>query len=334
MEQYDSTGSPLVSISSIPSNGGLEEFLSLVNIPTDTGLMVSGSAHSYHSPSQLRNSNSLGRDIPSSPRYKSAHGIQHDHVSNRGSRFKDRPATTGLTKVIPASTCNIDHRIENGFTNNGQMLNDYMPSHFGNGEAGNDSGKDKVQLMLQKNLSTMDRAKSAGVSRHRGDVSFGNKPKLTRIRSAPLQRIKSSRPCSSIYSDAKPCNFQLDGCECISAMTSPRLEKVKVAIRIRPLNKIERLRGDKDILDVQNMESGQVTLLSKSTRGVAVPAGAVDGFDAGLSFQRKFSFNCCLGPQARQSEVIKLCGVKKMLDAVLEGQNAVIFAVSQENTSH
>lgn len=41
------------------------------------------------------------------------------------------------------------------------------------------------------------------------------------------------------------------------------------------------------------------------------------------------SFHGCLGPNCRQTDVMKACGVTQLLDAALAGYNVTIFAYGQ-----
>lgn len=91
-------------------------------------------------------------------------------------------------------------------------------------------------------------------------------------------------------------------------------DNIKVVVRIRPLNDTERYYGDLDAVSVDPFDSRMLK--------VSVPGAN------GMLVNRTFAFHSCLGPETEQKDVIEQCGVPHLLDAVLDGYNATILAVS------
>lgn len=44
---------------------------------------------------------------------------------------------------------------------------------------------------------------------------------------------------------------------------------------------------------------------------------------------RDFSFHGCLGPAARQGDVMRMCGITQLIDAALSGFNVTIMVYGQ-----
>lgn len=179
-----------------------------------------------------------------------------------------------------------------------------------------------------KTLLIADRVGSAGQGRSvAGNES--KKPKLLRAKSAPLDRVASARSCSSSYSDVKTCSGTVDHWDSFFLDDGNKAEHIKVAIRIRPLNRVEKSRGDAPVLEVHPTDPRQVVIRSKPIRSTTFHnSGRETQMANELFCHRQFSFNYCLNPHTDQGDVSRLCGVIDMLDAVLDGCNAVVFAVS------
>ncbi|KAF5825628.1 P-loop containing nucleoside triphosphate hydrolase protein, partial [Dunaliella salina] len=88
-------------------------------------------------------------------------------------------------------------------------------------------------------------------------------------------------------------------------------DNIKVAVRVRPLLPHEKEKGATSVLNVPE---------DHSTVEVVMPG------PSGNKLQRDFQFHACLGPDTTQTEVMQLCGVHQLLDAVLAGYNVTIFA--------
>jgi hypothetical protein len=110
-------------------------------------------------------------------------------------------------------------------------------------------------------------------------------------------------------------------------------DHVKVAVRIRPLNQTESARGDACVLSVHSTDARQAVLTVPDVYGGTnqymngsghTPISASSANTA----VRSFPFHACIGPEANQAEVLRLCGITQMLDAALDGYNATILAVS------
>jgi len=80
---------------------------------------------------------------------------------------------------------------------------------------------------------------------------------------------------------------------------------VKVVVRVRPLNKTELSRGDRETV-----------IISDDQRSVNVG-------------NRTFDFNACLSPDTTQPDVMIKCGIMRLLDSALHGYAASIFAYGQ-----
>jgi len=85
-------------------------------------------------------------------------------------------------------------------------------------------------------------------------------------------------------------------------------ERVRVAMRVRPMLNHETGRGDENIITIP--DNAHVLLSLK--------AGT-----------KSFRFNAVLGENIKQSEVFNLCGVHELIDSSLEGYSATIFAYGQ-----
>jgi hypothetical protein len=82
-------------------------------------------------------------------------------------------------------------------------------------------------------------------------------------------------------------------------------ERVRVAMRVRPMMPHELNRGDENMITIPD---NQHVLLS-------LKAGT-----------KSFRFNAVMDDSIKQSEVFNLCGVHELLDSSLEGYSATIFA--------
>jgi len=111
-------------------------------------------------------------------------------------------------------------------------------------------------------------------------------------------------------------------------------DSIKVAVRVRPMNATELQRGDPCVLQIDPEEGRQVKLLltptPSLTQGLGLgPGGAGSPGAAGVQMmERAFPFHVCVGPEASQADVMRLCGINQLLDAALDGYNVTILAVS------
>ena len=79
-------------------------------------------------------------------------------------------------------------------------------------------------------------------------------------------------------------------------------DNIKVAVRVRPPNAAELVRGDTQALFINQADFRLLQLLLPGTRG-------------GPPATRPFTFHACLGPESRQQDVMRLCGIPQLLDA-------------------
>lgn len=89
---------------------------------------------------------------------------------------------------------------------------------------------------------------------------------------------------------------------------------ISVFVRVRPLTKEEKARGEKSCVQVM-----------KDTQFIKV----VDygyGYNA---LTRKFQFDGCLGHEVRQDQIMEKCQVQRLLDSVLEGYCSAVIACGQ-----
>lgn len=148
-------------------------------------------------------------------------------------------------------------------------------------------------------------------------ASPGRSPnRVSSVGAAPAKRAGSARPRSSC------------------ALPSPPLDdsdNIKVAVRVRPLNAAELARGDAGVLAINPEEPRQVVVTIPPAAGSAVPTVSHWGGSgsAPLPTSRSFQFHSCIGPEAGQDDVIRLCGIPQLLDAALAGYNATILAYGQ-----
>lgn len=84
-------------------------------------------------------------------------------------------------------------------------------------------------------------------------------------------------------------------------------------MRVRPLNSAEQARGEAAVVSVHPDDCHKVHMTLPGQNG--------------LQTARSFGFHACLGPDATQEDVIKMCGIPQLLDAALDGYNATILAV-------
>jgi hypothetical protein len=115
-------------------------------------------------------------------------------------------------------------------------------------------------------------------------------------------------------------------------------DNIKVALRIRPLNKTELNRGDYEVVKID--PDGE------HRRLIVEHANAFGGLHGLSSSQkssnytnnngtsttptkRSFNFHACLGPEAGQEEVMSLCAIPQLLDAAVDGYNVTLMAYGQ-----
>jgi len=90
-------------------------------------------------------------------------------------------------------------------------------------------------------------------------------------------------------------------------------DNIKVAVRVRPMNDTELTHDSAEAVAV--VGSDEVQVLSVGPRGATM--------------EKSFRFHACLGPHASQSDVMAMCNVPALLDAVLAGYNVSILAYGQ-----
>ena len=88
-------------------------------------------------------------------------------------------------------------------------------------------------------------------------------------------------------------------------------ENVRVVVRVRPLTQREECSGDSELVSCQGDRSVQV--IEQHGRGRPVTGTA-------------FQFNQCFGVECGQEQLFERCGVLSLLDHVLDGYSATVFA--------
>jgi len=88
-------------------------------------------------------------------------------------------------------------------------------------------------------------------------------------------------------------------------------ENVRVVVRVRPLTEREERKGDEELVSCGD-RSVQVVDISKSSGRTMT----------GTAYQ----FNQCFGAECTQEQLFEGCGVLPLLDHVLEGYSATVFA--------
>ncbi|KAM4620844.1 kinesin-like protein KIF20A [Polymixia lowei] len=102
-------------------------------------------------------------------------------------------------------------------------------------------------------------------------------------------------------------------------------EKVKVYMRIRPLTKGEKERGeDQGCVSIENEE----TLLLKAPKDSRNMKSAERGITQSM---HKFSFSKIFGPEATQQELFEYT-IKKMVKDVLKGENRLLYTYGVTNS--
>ena len=89
-------------------------------------------------------------------------------------------------------------------------------------------------------------------------------------------------------------------------------ENVRVVVRVRPLTTREERKGDDEVVSCVGERSIQVVDPAQ-TRGRAMTGTA-------------YQFNQCFGTECSQEQLFESCGVLPLLDHVLEGYSATVFA--------
>ncbi len=85
-------------------------------------------------------------------------------------------------------------------------------------------------------------------------------------------------------------------------------ERVRVAMRVRPLMPFEKQRGDESVVSVPDVQHVYLNMKSGT---------------------KSFRFNAVLDDRTSQAEVFNLCGVSELIDSSLDGYSATIFAYGQ-----
>jgi len=85
-------------------------------------------------------------------------------------------------------------------------------------------------------------------------------------------------------------------------------ESIRVALRVRPMNRMETSRGDENCSKILNDTTVQL-----STKG-------------GI---KHFAFNTSFAEKSNQQEVFNKCGISNLLDSVLDGYSATVLAYGQ-----
>lgn len=94
-------------------------------------------------------------------------------------------------------------------------------------------------------------------------------------------------------------------------------DNIKVAVRVRPMNALEQRRGDATAVTIDPTDFKRLQLShSRDPRGT-------------ISTTKSFDFHACLGPEADQADVMRLCGIPQLLDAAMDGYNVTLMAYGQ-----
>jgi len=94
-------------------------------------------------------------------------------------------------------------------------------------------------------------------------------------------------------------------------------ERVRVAMRVRPMQAFELSRGDENVITVPDVQHVLINIKYST---------ASHSFRSGT---KSFRFNAVLDEKTKQSEVFNMCGVHELIDSALEGYSATIFAYGQ-----
>eukprot|EP00741_Cyanophora_paradoxa_P005961 tig00000955_g5779.t1 len=93
-------------------------------------------------------------------------------------------------------------------------------------------------------------------------------------------------------------------------------EKVRVVVRIRPLNPVEAARGDPCVAQADGGRSVQIMQVTDD--------GYFDGSNA-----TSFKFSAVFGPSVAQEELFDSCGVQRLIMSAVNGYSATVFAFGQ-----
>lgn len=96
-----------------------------------------------------------------------------------------------------------------------------------------------------------------------------------------------------------------------SSAPAPRASSIKVVVRMRPLNDVEKSNGEREVAEVSG---------SKEVRVLQAMAAS-----SAACTERCFDFHACLGPAVGQADVFNICGISQLVDAALRGYNGGIF---------
>eukprot|EP00753_Platysulcus_tardus_P021630 PLAT9066.1.p1 GENE.PLAT9066.1~~PLAT9066.1.p1 ORF type:complete len:860 (-),score=368.60 PLAT9066.1:1512-4091(-) len=132
----------------------------------------------------------------------------------------------------------------------------------------------------------------------------------------PPERWRRSSDSSRHFGDDKAEHASLLGTSA-SAAALPAAKmptNVRVVVRLRPLNDVERADGETEIVSPSDGGSGAT---------VAMPA------PGGRTKRKTFKLDGCLAPDVDQDGLFQNCGVKQLLTSALDGYAATVFAYGQ-----
>jgi regulator of replication initiation timing len=99
---------------------------------------------------------------------------------------------------------------------------------------------------------------------------------------------------------------------------------VRVVVRSRPMNSFEKTRGDAHVFRFDNTTNNN-SLRNKNNQEMQV----VTNIQNGRELIRPFQFDLCASERLDQAHFFQHCGVKNLLDSVLQGYFATVFAYGQ-----
>lgn len=93
-------------------------------------------------------------------------------------------------------------------------------------------------------------------------------------------------------------------------------DNIKVVVRVRPMFDVEAARNEQYAVLTNTDDPRHIQVMVPGERNA--PPVAHD-----------FSFHGCLGPAARQADVVRMCGITQLIDAALAGFNVTIMVYGQ-----
>ncbi|KAF4045917.1 Kinesin motor domain [Phytophthora infestans] len=102
-----------------------------------------------------------------------------------------------------------------------------------------------------------------------------------------------------------------------------RTDTVRVVVRCRPMNAIERSRGDQSVFRFQSKQPTSFQVVSTQNSSNNNNSGSA------RELVRSFQFDLCASEELSQRQFFSACGVVPLLESVVEGYFATVFAYGQ-----